>query len=289
VVATLAYRLGRIALAACAVVACGASYAFVPAANATSTIYGHAAAEYPIPPQSPHGEVRVASYGVEQLAPGDAPDQNLSTLHIRVFLSNTSEQTWTFDTREQQMQLQGRGTSTPAFASASPDPGGSSPPVIAIGPRATRLVDLFFPLPEDMQSAADIGAFSVTAHVHTDEGVVAETTPFERVETDSGSPYAYDYSVPQDDYNPYTYGYDYWDSPFWYNTGYAGFYGGVRFPGGFRGGHPVFARGHGWGRPGYYHGGGGGFHGGHGGGGHGGGGHGGGGHGGGGHGGGGHR
>ncbi len=266
--AAFTYRSVGLILAASTVAACSDTYAFVPATNATSTIYGHAAAEYPIPPQSPHGEVRVASYGVEQLTPSNAADQSLGALHIRVFLSNASEQAWTFDTREQQMLLEGRGTSTPAFASASPDPGGSSPPLVAIAPKATRFVDLFFPLPGDMQQAADIGAFSVTARVNTGEGVVAETTPFARVETDSSSPYAYDYSAPQQDYDPSAYGYDYWDAPFWYNSGYVGFYGGVAFPGVFRGG-PVFARGRGWGQPGYYHAGnpGGGFHGGHGGGG----------------------
>jgi hypothetical protein len=147
--AAFSYRSVGLILAASIAAACSDTYAFVPARNATSTIYGHAAAEYPIPPQSPHGEVRVASYGIEQLAPGNASDQSLGALHIR-------------------------------------------------------------------------------------EGVVAETTPFARVETDSDSPYTYDYSAPQQDYDPSAYGYDYWDAPFLYNSGYVGFYGGVDGHGGRR-------------------------------------------------------
>jgi hypothetical protein len=265
-----------VALAALATTACGATYAFVPATSATSAIYGHAAADYAIPPQSPHGELRIASYGIEPLSPADAPDQEVGALHLRLFVSDISDQPWTLDTREQEVTLAGHAASTAAFASTSPGPG-SSPPVLTIQPNAPRLVDLFFPLPADMQQPSDIPAFQFTSRVHTDQGLVTETTPFERIQTDHDSAYAYDYSAPQTDYNPDVYGYDYWDSPFWYNTGYVGFYGGVGFPRGY-GGHPFYARGRGWGRPGYYHGSvrgghaGGGFHGGgfHGGGGHGG-------------------
>ena len=253
-------------LAACSVTACGSGvYAFVPAGSATSQVYGHSAAQYAIPPQSPHGAISVASYGVEPVSPGDAPDASMSALHIRVQISNTSAQPWTFETPEQQIVIAERGSSTPAFASAGP--GGSGPPSVSIAPQSTRIVDLFFPLPDDMQQSSAIPGFQLTSHVHTDAGIVAETTPFERLEVDDDSAYAYDNSAPQGAYLPYAYGYDYWDTPFWYNPGYVGFYG-VHF--GYWG-HPIFARGRGWGRPGYYHGGfhpayhgrgGGGFHGG---------------------------
>ncbi len=242
------------AVAACAAVGCGATYAFVPTANATSSVYGHAAAEYAVPPQSPHGDMRVASYGIEPLASPDSPDQSLNALHIREFIDNSSDQPWTLDVREQGLDLQGHGSSPPAFATASPDATGSSPPVVTVAPHTTRLVDLFFPLPPDMQSADNIGSFAITSRLHTNEGLATESTPFARIETDASSPYAYDYSAPQNDYDPYAYGYDYWDSPFWYNSAYVGFYGGVVLPGLYRG-HPVFARGRGWGHPGYYHGG----------------------------------
>ncbi len=275
-------RAFLLVLATLATTACGATYAFVPATNATSALYGHPATNYAIPPGSPSGDLRVASYGIEQLGTADESDQHVAALHVRVFVSNRSGQPWTFDTREQQMEIQGRATSTPAFASANPD-AGSSPPTVIIGPGATRLVDLFFPLPDDMQEAEELPAFQFTSRILTEQGPVATTTPFERVEVDHAAAYAYDYSATPYDYNPAIYGYDYWDFPFWYNPVYVGFRG-VRFPG-YRG-HPFFARGRGWGRPGYYHGpahgayhGGGGFHGGGGYGGGRGGGHGGGGHG----------
>jgi hypothetical protein len=258
-------------LAACSMTACGGGvYAFVPATHANAEVYGHSAAEYAIPPQAPRGALTVASLGVEAVSPGDAPDAQLSALHIRVTISNTSTQPWTFDTPEQQLFISQRGSSTPAFASASP--GGSGPPSVSVAPQSTRIVDLFFPLPDDMQESSEIPGFQLTSHVRTDAGVVSEATPFDRVEVDDDSAYAY--GPPRGAYLPYGYGYgyDYWDSPFWYNPGYVGFYG-VHFA---YWGHPIyarggFARGGGWGRPGYYHGGyhstyrggaGGGFHGG---------------------------
>jgi hypothetical protein len=71
-----------LALAMLGTTACGATYAFVPATSATSAIYGHAAADYAIPPQSPQGDLRVASYGIEPLSPADAPDQEVGAIHL---------------------------------------------------------------------------------------------------------------------------------------------------------------------------------------------------------------
>jgi len=164
------------------------------------------------------------------------------------------------------MSLQGRGSSTPAFATASP--GDGSPPVLTIAPQATRIVDLFFPLPVDAQSPGSIPAFETTTRFHVGAALVAQVTPFARIETDE-----------VDTYEPVS-GYAYWDSPYSYNTTYVGFRGVAVLPPAYWG-HPVFAHPYRWSRPGYYRGGAprGGFRGGggfHGGGGHGGGGHGGG-------------
>lgn len=232
-----------------ATAACTTTYAFVPATSATTSLYGYPAAEYPIPPQAPHGSLRVAAYGVEPLSPAEAPDESVASLHVRVFVSNTSGQAWTLDTREQQATLEGHATSTPAFATASP--GGSSPPVVTIDPSSSRTVDLFFLLPEGMQTASTLPAFQFTATVHTDAGPVSETTPFERVEVDD-TRYAYYYAGPYAGYDPWLYGYEYWDWPFYFNPGFVAFYGG-HYPYRYWG-HPFYAHGPGWGRPGYYHG-----------------------------------
>ncbi|MEO7109159.1 MAG: hypothetical protein ABI183_01870, partial [Polyangiaceae bacterium] len=183
--------------------------AYVPVSAPLSSIYEHAAADFAIPPQAPTGDVRIASYGVEQLTPGESPDQHVSALHVRLVVVNNGTKQWVLDTREQQLSLEGHASSTPAFASANPDPE-SIPPVVAIAPHGTRVIDVFYPLPADLQTAEKIPGFQFTAHVYTDVGPIAESTTFQRVEVDGDTAYAYDDSVPPEDYSPYVYGYDYW-------------------------------------------------------------------------------
>jgi hypothetical protein len=254
--------LAALALLGSACAACaGTTYAYVPATNGPpASLYGHPAADYAIPPQAPRGDLRVASYGIEALSPGGTDDEMIGALHVRVSINNRSGTSWTFDTREQQAFIAGKATATPAFASASPGTG--SPPLLTILPNSTRLVDVFFPLPPDMQNASNVPEFRYTTLLHTDGGQVFELTNFDRVALEGDAADASDASGPQAEYDPYVYGYDYWDAPFYYNPTFVGFYGVYA-----RGywGRPWYARGWGWGGPGYYHGyyrGGGVFHGG---------------------------
>ena len=219
--------------------ACSPGYAFVPAQGASSSLNGRPAVSYAIVPQSPRGELRVATIGIEPLTPNNAPDQQLAALHVRMVVSNTTgAQAWTFDTREQELTMSDRGKSTPAFATANAGDG-SAPPVLTIAPRSSRVVDLFFPLPSDAQDIDAIGSFETTARIHCDAGVAAVSTPFTRAELDDT--YAEDGAVD----------YAYWDNPFWYNPTYAGFRGVVIAP--VYWGHPTFVRPYSWGSPGYAH------------------------------------
>ncbi|HEX7601891.1 MAG TPA: hypothetical protein VF316_09815, partial [Polyangiaceae bacterium] len=225
-------RMLELLLVAVTVSACGATeYAFVPANGPTASLDGRPAAGYSIGAQPPTGDLRVASYGVEELGPNDASGQGVAALHIRVLVTNPGPQGWTLDTREQGMSLQGRGSSTPAFATASP--GDGSPPVLTIAPQATRIVDLFFPLPADAQSPGSIPAFETTTRFHVGAALVAQVTPFARIETDEVGTY-----------EPVG-GYAYWDSPYWYNTTYVGFRGVAVLPPAYWG-HPVFAHPYRW-------------------------------------------
>lgn len=226
--------------------ACGSTdYAFVPANGPSASLDGRPAAGYAIGARAPTGDLRVASFGIEDLSPNDAPDQHLAALHLRVLVTNPGPERWTLDTREQGLTLRGRGSSTPAFATANPGDG-SSPPLLTIAPQSTRVVDLFFPLPQDAQSPESIPAFATTTRIHVGAALVAQATPFERIETDDV----------QDTYEPVGGSYAYWDSPFWYDPGYIGFGGVVMLPRAYWG-HPVFAhpyRPYRWSRPGFYRG-----------------------------------
>jgi hypothetical protein len=273
-----AARLFLALLPALLVLGCATEYAYVPTVNATATVDGRKAADYPIPPASPQGDLRVVSYGLTEVAPNDESADVMSALHLRVVVENRSASAWTLDTREQRIDLSGRGALVPAFASAN---AGTQPPLVAIDPSAKRVVDMFFLLPQDLQGADDIPAFGALTQVNTaDTGVVSERTPFERlnVEPEGGGNDGWDYGPNY-----------YWGGPYWFNPAFPyggdpyGYGSGVyvqRSPRYWYGGPGGFHRGGGFRGGGH----GGGFHGGHGGGGfHGGGGHGGGGHGGGGH------
>jgi hypothetical protein len=261
--------LGLSILAAILAACSPAEYAFVPVAGAVSATRGGEVTTYPIPPGAPQGDLKIASNGIAQLSPQGSEDETVSALHLRLVISNASDGLWTMDTREQRVEIAGRGSSSPAFASASPAQG-AGPPAVIIAPKSERTVDLFFPLPADMQDAGDVPGFSVLWKVDTSGGAVTQRTPFDRVAVEETA-----------DYGAYGYGYDYayWGEPYppyWYNPVYVGFYGGV-FPRPIYVGHPIIIRGwrgHYYGGAGYpayrggYHGGyrggyqGGGFHGG---------------------------
>jgi hypothetical protein len=264
--------------------ACTSEYAYVPANTPTATVQGRVAATLSIPPEGPQGSVRVASYGMTDVEAQDQPEVSLHAIHLRVVLADDAPTPWTFDTREQHVEIGGAPPLAVAFASAN---AGSQPPLVTVDSSARRVVDLFFLLPEDQQAAEEIPQFSVLSRVDTSVGPVVQRTPFKRVDVDEDED--------ESGYTEWGYApeYYYWGGPYWINPLFP--YVGLP-PGYFAGGvvvHPAPHFGHGGGG---FHGGlygGGGFHGGHGGfhggGFHGGGFHGGGGHGGGGHGGGGHR
>lgn len=95
-------------------------YAYVPTTNAVATIHGRVAADYPIPPAAPQGDLRIASYGLTDVSPKGAPNQIQRALHLRVVLADNGATPWTFDTREQRVELQDHELMAPAFATASP-------------------------------------------------------------------------------------------------------------------------------------------------------------------------
>jgi hypothetical protein len=239
-------------------IGCAPQYSYVPTTNATATVQGRVAADYPMPPSAPQGDVRIASYGMTDVSPQKAPGEVLRALHLRVVLADNGATPWTFDIRDQRVELDGREVLAPAFASANP---GIPPPLVTVAQGGKRVVDLFFLLPADLQHADAIPEFDAMWRVNAGAaGVIAERTPFERltVEPEQGG------------YDDWDYGGDYyWGGPYWMNDEFP--YGGVGVPYGYFGGGAFirrsahFSRG-GGGRGGGFHGGGG-----HGGGGHGGG------------------
>ncbi|MGH7438467.1 MAG: hypothetical protein ACRENE_22505, partial [Polyangiaceae bacterium] len=148
-----------------------AEYAYVPEQNATAALGGQVAADYPIPPSTPTGDVRLASYGVAELAPPGGSGRRLYAIHLHMSIADNGSAPFTVDTREQRLDLEGHGMSAPAFASAD---AGSAPPVVTVPTAGKRVIDLFFPLPADLEAPDNLPAFDAVWRVHADDQVVVE-------------------------------------------------------------------------------------------------------------------
>jgi hypothetical protein len=226
--------------------ACGTHYAFVPVSPAhVVPAFKRDAAYVAIPEQDPHGDLRVLSYGVERLTTGDpeepSADDDVVTLHLRVLVENTGSKPWALDTREQRIVVDGLGAESPSFVVSDRSGDGSAPPVVNLTFGATRIVDLFYPVPNGVDA---MPAFRAVTKVRTDEGDVTETTPFQRVSVSILSPYM------QEDDGTTDADYDYMFEPFMSiaggvsglrSRGHA-WYGGAGGPGGGGGG----GHGRGW-------------------------------------------
>ena len=197
-------RLLLVSIATLTAAACAPSYVYLPEENATATVAGRAAARYAIPPEAPQGDVRVASFGVAKVTP-QGSSESYNALHVRMVVSNESKTPWKLDTRDQLISIANEGESRPIYASADRD----GLPVIEIAPQDKRTVDLFYPLPADMQSAKRIPDFDVIWKVDTGTRPIAERTPFQRLEVEpqlaAAGSYSYDYS-----WGPYI-----WYDPFY--------------------------------------------------------------------------
>jgi hypothetical protein len=203
-------------LAALAPVACEKDYVYVPATNTGADVAGIPASDVAIPPESPRGDVRVATFGISDIEPQGAPEGGrVRALHLRMIVANNDQRPWTVDTREQRLALEGRGESRAAYASAD---AGTPPPLVTVPAGGKRTIDLFFPLPADMEKASELPQFDAIWTVHSDARPVTERIPFERLQVEPPSAYAYDWG--------------YWGAPpYWYDPSYPyGAWVGVALP-----------------------------------------------------------
>jgi hypothetical protein len=183
---------------------CAHDYAYQPAEHATGNIGGHVAADYQIPAAAPQGDVRLASFGLSELAPASGSGDARPALHLRMVVSNNGSQPWTVDTREQKLDIANAGSIAPAFATTRE--GNTGLPLITVDAGSKRIIDLFFPLPPNQQSADSIPEFDAIWNVHAGPQDVVERTPFDRlrIEPAYGPGIAPEYGYYGD-----------WGGPFW--------------------------------------------------------------------------
>jgi hypothetical protein len=151
-------------------------YTYRPTELATATEEGQVAARYSIPPESPRGDVRVASRGINELKRERQPE--LRAVHVRLVISNDGDTIpWSVDTSELTVEIPGYPPLSPTVVEGEQGP----TPQIVIPPRRERTIDLYYGLPADLDED-DVAAFSLLWRVHAGQRVIAERTPFERAE-----------------------------------------------------------------------------------------------------------
>ena len=91
--------------AALSVSGCGTAgrYLYEPAERATALLSGAPAAYYPVPETTPHGNVRVASFGITPVGIRTQADKpEIEALHARLVITNNQDdEPWAIDTRQQ--------------------------------------------------------------------------------------------------------------------------------------------------------------------------------------------
>jgi hypothetical protein len=172
---------------------CNESYVYRPEEGASARVGAHPAAYYPIPPEAPQGDVRVASFGVSAIHPEGDESHEMRAMHARIVVTNQSPFPWTVDTRQQVAAIAGVGNLGPLYAST---PGGALP-LVGVPPNTRRTIDLFYPLPPGVEESSQIPAFDLLWRVDTGNGrVVAERTPFDRLQVEPATPSETPYHPP---------------------------------------------------------------------------------------------
>jgi hypothetical protein len=190
----------------------------VPTSGAVEARALGAGVDIPMPPDAPVGELELASYGLVDVGSQAGSAGPLRALHLRMTLVDHGPTPWTVDTRDQRIDVEGYGASVAAFASAD---AGTRPPLVVVPPGGVRVIDLFFPLPDALQSDENLPSVDAIWSVEVDGRVVSERTPFDAIAVQPVETYD-----PAFDYGPEYY----WGPPYWYNPYYASFGFGVILP-----------------------------------------------------------
>jgi hypothetical protein len=148
--------------------------------DAPGDLAGHAAATYPVPTKTPHGDVRVAVVGFTTI--GAFRARPVQALKVRMMVHNDDRELWTMDTTVQKGSINaapGNATTTARLMLALCD--GHRVPLVVVMPGDTRTVDLYYELPPSVPQESAIRSFRVDWRIDTPGGLLAShVTPFDR-------------------------------------------------------------------------------------------------------------
>ena len=157
---------------------CATPYVYRPQEQATAQVAGKTAASYPIPPEQPKGEVKVATLGLAKLPTAQG---EVRAIHVRMVLENDSDGQWQFNPRQPIAAFpDGRRISPMATRDAA---------LVTLAAGEKREIDLFYPLPLEFNKSSKVPEFDVLWSVQTPARLVAERTPVARIEIRRSSAY----------------------------------------------------------------------------------------------------
>lgn len=160
---------------------CANRYYYVPAEQANATMSGSPAARYDIPPDTRLGDVRIASFGIDEIQLGE-DTESVPALHTRLIIANErGRRNWTVDVRQLVIQFSSRRPPVPPSLINST---GAGMPIITIPRGESRTIDVYHVLPGNLDDADDLPQFDLVWQVQTDSELVTERTPFDRRETE---------------------------------------------------------------------------------------------------------
>lgn len=164
--------IAAVALSGCA----PTRYSYAPVTTSSADLEGASAAVYGMPPESPRGDVRIAMLGVSSMSPMGTQESKSDAIHVALSISNRSDETWTVDPSEQHLTLTLKRERSDIYATT----GDGRSTTVSVLPRSTRVINLYFPLPIQLQKEDAPPPFDVIWTVHAAGRAVTQRTPFQR-------------------------------------------------------------------------------------------------------------
>ncbi len=160
-----------------ALASCSTEYTYVPVVTSTAVVAGIPAVDYPIPPEAPVGDLRLAVVGVVDVHPAADPTGTVKAIHLRIIAINNGPDTWTLDAQEQRINL---SPQVQVRASDVVTDQGARPRTVRVGPGSKETVELFFLLPQALQAEDSRPEFDLFTTVHTPTRTIERRTRFDQ-------------------------------------------------------------------------------------------------------------
>ena len=142
-------------------------YYFAPKEETPLTPRGQLGATFAVPEGQSQSYVRIFPTEVRKV-------RGQRVLPVRYYLENTDLSAWHLDATHQKLKIPGGGPEVVAMISDEP----SQSSLTEVPKRKSRVWDIVFPLPDSIQSSADLPSFDLSWEVQVQPKTVTGTATF---------------------------------------------------------------------------------------------------------------